>query len=65
MPINAKITLAIAFALSLIVTGTTAATRSHRVHPGTRTYPASAHETIITNQCLPTDDPCRTKPDGW
>jgi hypothetical protein len=63
MLIATKITLAAALALCLAVTVAAAATKHRTAHANPGAYRGG--ETIITNQCLPTDDPCRTKPDGW
>jgi hypothetical protein len=41
-----------------------AAPRHHRLARGD----GAIHNTvpgIITDRCLPTDSPCRTRPDGW
>jgi hypothetical protein len=65
MPFNTKTALAAVLALGFIATGAAAATKTHRAQASSSTYPASPGEKIITNQCLPTDNPCRTKPDGW
>jgi len=58
-----KIALSAAIVLGAGVTASAAPTH-HRV---THAYPAAnaGSEHIITNQCLPTDNPCRTQPDGW
>jgi hypothetical protein len=65
MLIATKITLTAVLALCLAVTATAAATKHRAAHASPGTYRAGGGEAIITNQCLPTDDPCRTKPDGW
>jgi len=63
MPSKTKIALAVAIILGSAAAAS-AATKSHRAGQG---HPAvsNAGPGIITNQCLPTDSPCRTRPDGW
>jgi hypothetical protein len=60
-----EIALSVAIILSTALTAS-ASTKNHRVsHAQHRAIYNSAPENIITNQCLPTDNPCRTAPDGW
>ncbi len=57
----------VALAAAIIAGSALAAAAATRQHPGkaARVRQAAPPSTIITNQCLPTDNPCRTKPDGW
>jgi len=63
MPSKTRIALVVAIVLGSALTAA-AATKHHRAAQG---HPAvsNAAPGIITNQCLPTDSPCRTRPDGW
>ena len=59
---------AIALSAAIILgTPLTASAKNQAVgHPHRRAiYNAAPPEVIITNQCLPTDNPCRTRPDDY
>jgi hypothetical protein len=65
-----KITLSTIVIPAIIFASTltaSAATGNHGGAPAHQraVYNRAPPEAIITNQCLPTDNPCRTKPDGW
>jgi hypothetical protein len=57
----------IALTAAIVVGASVMASAAATHHRVTHAYaPANAgSEHIITNQCLPTDNPCRTQPDGW
>jgi hypothetical protein len=58
------IALSAAIILSTALTAS-AATKNHGViHVHHRAIYNTAPD-VITNSCLPSDNPCRTQPDGW
>jgi hypothetical protein len=61
-----EIALSAAIILSTALTAS-ASTKNHGVSPvhHRAIYNSAPRETIITNQCLPTDNPCRTRPDDY
>ena len=60
-----ELALSAAIILSTALTAS-ASTKNHGVSPvHHRAIYNSAPEKIITSQCLPTDNPCRTRPDDY
>jgi len=60
-----EIAFSAAIILSTALTAS-ASTKSHVIgHGHHRAIYNSAPEKIITSQCLPTDNPCRTRPDDY
>jgi hypothetical protein len=60
-----KIALSAAMILSAAVPAS-AAIKHHRVARVSPTiYNAAPSGVSLSTACLPTDSPCRTKPDGW
>ena len=66
MLIKAKITLTVAIVLCATLTAAAAATKHHRtVHARSPTYYTGPNNVSVSTQCLPSDSPCRTRPDDW
>jgi ABC-type uncharacterized transport system substrate-binding protein len=60
-----RVALATAITLSIALPAS-AATKHHRVtRIGPMIYHAVPDGVSLSTACLPTDSPCRTKPDGW
>jgi hypothetical protein len=65
MLIKAKITLTVAIVLCTTFTAA-AATKHHRtVHARSPIYDTRPNNISLSTQCLPSDSPCRTRPDDW
>jgi hypothetical protein len=62
----AKVTLTIAIVLSVAVTTASAATK-HRRPPRANPpiYNVDVNSVSLSTACLPSDSPCRTRPDDW
>jgi hypothetical protein len=66
MLIKAKITLTVAIILCTIFSAAAATSKHHRtVHARSPIYNAGPNNVSVSTQCLPTDSPCRTRPDDW
>jgi hypothetical protein len=65
MFVKAKITLTVAIVLCSTFAAA-AATKHHRnVLTRSPTYNTGPNNVSVSTQCLPSDSPCRTKPDSW
>ena len=61
-----KIALSAAIILNSAVLPASAATKHRRVaRVSPMIYNAAPNGVSLSTACLPTDSPCRTKPDGW
>jgi hypothetical protein len=64
-----KMEIALSAAIILCTALTASASTSTKNHAVSRVHHRAiynaAPEPIITNQCLPTDNPCRTRPDDY
>jgi hypothetical protein len=68
MSIRMTAGLTLAIALGLNFPALAASKHAQRAkHPAVydRAPDSGPGSGIITSQCLPTDNPCRTRPDGW
>jgi hypothetical protein len=66
MLIKAKIALTATIVLCTAFTAAAAATRHHRVaHASPTIYNVAPSNISVSTQCLPSDSPCRTRPDDW
>jgi hypothetical protein len=65
MSSKTRIALSAAIILSAAVPAS-AATKHHRIaRVSPMIYNAAPNGVSLSTACLPTDSPCRTKPDGW
>jgi hypothetical protein len=65
MLIKAQITLTIAIVLCTTFSAA-AATKHHRnVYARSPIYDTRPNNISVSTQCLPSDSPCRTRPDDW
>jgi hypothetical protein len=67
MRTKTRIALAVAIVASTTFTAASAATKHRRVvHSSRPIYDVVPSGGVsLSTQCLPTDTPCRTQPDGW
>jgi hypothetical protein len=65
MPVILRIVFLVSFGLVAGIAASAAATAQRRV-PHTRPAAAGTNtDNVITSECRPTDNPCRTRADGW
>jgi len=63
---KAKITLTVAIVLCTTFSAASATTKHHRtVHARSPIYNTGPNNVSVSTQCLPSDSPCRTRPDDW
>jgi len=62
---KAKITLTIAIVLCTTFTAAAATKRHRTVQTRATIYDTRPNNISVSTQCLPSDSPCRTRPDDW
>jgi hypothetical protein len=63
---NPTLTFALTVVLCIAFGAAAAASKRHRASEARPTiYNVAPHGVSFTTQCLPTDSPCRTRPDDW
>jgi len=61
----AKVTLTIAILLVAVTTASAATKHRRPSHANPPIYNVDVNGVSLSTACLPSDSPCRTKPDDW